>query len=271
MPAALLSDRAVLRVEGEAARAFLQGLVTCDVDEVAPGRAAYGALLTPQGKIIADFLLVQGENGAFLFDLPAALAADFAKRLTLYRLRAKITIAPVAGAAVVAVWGSVAAGFESPALAWFSDPRASELGERMILAAAPAGGETARVAYEAHRIACGVPAGGADFAYGDTFPHDANLDQLHGVDFEKGCYVGQEVVSRVQHRGSARRRIVAVTLEGSAKPGTSVTAGDAVVGTLGSVAGGRGLASLRTDKVADAQAAGQALRAGEAVVVLSEQ
>ena len=136
MPAALLSDRAVLRVEGEAARAFLQGLVTCDVDKVAPGRAAYGALLTPQGKIIADFLLVQGEDGDFLFDLPAPLAADFAKRLTLYRLRAKITIAPVAGAAVVAVWGSDA-DLKGPVLARFDDPRAPGLGQHVLLAAAP--------------------------------------------------------------------------------------------------------------------------------------
>lgn len=270
MPAAPLSDRAVLRVEGETARAFLQGLVTCDVDTLAPGRAAYGALLTPQGKIIVDFLLTEAEDGAFLFDLPAALAADFAKRLTLYRLRAKIAIAPVAGAAVVAVWGE-SHDVGGPVLARFEDPRAPGLGARALLAASPDLPADGRAAYDAHRIALGVPAGGVDFPYGDTFPHDANLDLLRGVDFEKGCYVGQEVVSRVQHRGSARRRIVPVTLAGAAEPGMPVMAGEVPVGTLGSVAGARALASLRLDKVADAGAAGLVLRAGGAGVTLIDR
>ncbi len=161
---------------------------------------------------------------------------------------------------MVAVWdGAATAG---PVLARFEDPRAPGLGERVLLAEAPAALASDRDAYEAHRIALGAPAGGIDFAYGDTFPHDANLDLLRGVDFEKGCYVGQEVVSRVQHRGTARRRIVRVSLDDAAAPGTPVMAGEVVVGTLGSVAGRDALASLRLDKIEDAKVAGVPLEAG---------
>jgi len=119
-------------------------------------------------------------------------------------------------------------------------------------------------AYEAHRIALGVPRGGLDFIYGDAFPHEADMDQLHGVDFEKGCYVGQEIVSRMEHRGTARNRIVPVEAGGGFLPdaGIPVTAGERQVGTTGSSAGPHGLAMLRLDRVADALAAGTPLTAG---------
>jgi folate-binding protein YgfZ len=117
-------------------------------------------------------------------------------------------------------------------------------------------------AYEAHRIALGVPQGGFDFRYGDAFPHEADMDQLAGVDFDKGCYVGQEVVSRMEHRGTARNRVVPVTADGALPGGVAVMAGEKQVGTMGSGAGGRGLAMLRLDRVADAAAAGQRLTAG---------
>ncbi len=118
-------------------------------------------------------------------------------------------------------------------------------------------------AYEAHRIALGVPSGGLDFAYGDAFPHEADMDQLHGVDFQKGCYVGQEVVSRVEHRGSARTRVIPVAFDGVAPAtGSAVTAAGRSLGTMGSSAGHRGLALLRLERVDDALAAGAALTAG---------
>ena len=117
--------------------------------------------------------------------------------------------------------------------------------------------------YEAHRIAAGAPLGGLDFMYGDAFPHETNMDRLHGVDFEKGCYVGQEVVSRMQHRGSARTRTVKIILDGFApEPGTAILAGDKPVGTIGSTSGQLGLALIRTDRVTDALDAGLALTAG---------
>jgi hypothetical protein len=151
----------------------------------------------------------------------------------------------------------------------YADPRLAELGWRCIAppnpadAAAAFGAELAdAAAYEAHRIGLGVPSGGLDFAYGDAFPHEADMDQLNGVDFRKGCFVGQEVVARMEHRGSARTRVVPVTFAGPAPAtGSAVTAGDKPAGTLGSTAAGRGLALLRLDRVEEALAAGKPLLA----------
>jgi len=221
--------------------------------------------LSPQGKILFDFLAlrVAAESGtAFLIDAPAAQLGDLAKRLGFYRLRAKVTISDESAAlAVVASWGapSVPGGLS------YADPRDPRLGARTILprAEAAALAEGGVELYEAHRIRLGVPKGGIDFAYADIFPHDANLDLLHGVDFEKGCYVGQEVVSRMRHRGGVRKRILRLALAGAApERGTPVLAGDIAVGTLGSAAGANALALVRLDRIEDARAAGRALTAG---------
>ncbi|HEU4806275.1 MAG TPA: folate-binding protein, partial [Nitrobacter sp.] len=153
----------------------------------------------------------------------------------------------------------------------FADPRSDKLGWRILApeelaarAATVIGAELVESAdYEAHRIAAGVPSGGTDFTFGDAFPHEANMDRLHGVDFDKGCYVGQEVVSRMEHRGTARSRIVRVLLDdGVPEAGTAVVAADKPVGTMGSSAAGHGLALLRLDRAADAIEAGIALTAG---------
>jgi folate-binding protein YgfZ len=147
----------------------------------------------------------------------------------------------------------------------YVDPRDPRLGARAIAprARAAALANASADAYQAHRIGLGIPSGGVDFAYADIFPHDANLDLLHGVDFRKGCYVGQEVVSRMHHRGEARKRIVRLTVSGSApEPGTPLLAGETPVGTLGSAAEDRALALVRLDRVEDARAAGRTLTAG---------
>jgi folate-binding protein YgfZ len=153
----------------------------------------------------------------------------------------------------------------------FADPRGEKLGWRILIPAelAPKAAHLIgadlvdSTAYEAHRIACGAPRGGIDFMYGDAFPHETNMDRLHGVDFDKGCYVGQEVVSRMQHRATARTRTVRVILEGpSPEPGAAVLAGDKQVGTMGSTAGHNGLALIRVDRAADALAAGMPLTSG---------
>jgi len=269
MKAAFLPDRGVVKVAGGEARTFLNGLLTSDLADVSPERARFAALLTPQGKIIADFIIVAGESGAFLLDCPRELAGTLADRLKFYRLRAKLTIEDQsASLGVMAFWDGAArlAGIS------YTDPRVPALGQRAIVdpsqaaaVAAQAGAEWVDVeAYEKHRIALGVPRGGIDFTYNDAFPHEADMDQLHGVDFDKGCYVGQEVVSRVQHRGTARSRIVPVSSTGGAVPeaGTPVMAGDKQVGQTGSAAGDRGLAMLRLDRLADAEAAGVPLIAG---------
>jgi len=271
MHAALLADRGIIKLSGEDARPFLDGLVTSSIETVTPQRAGYAALLSPQGKILFDFLVFATPD-ALLLDCSLALAPALAKRLGFYKLRAKVTIAEETNAlSVVAFWdGAMPA--HGPALA---DPRLAALGYRAIVPrdtvdAVIADSGATRVeadAFGAHRIACGVPRGGIDFAYGDTFPHEADMDQLNGVDFKKGCYVGQEVVSRIEHRGTARTRIVPVTFEGFApEPGTIVMAGEKEAGRLGSTADGRGLAMLRLDRIADAHAAGEVLTAAHCVL-----
>jgi hypothetical protein len=259
----LLDDRGVVRVAGPDAAVFLQGLVTNDVEKLAAGQWRYAALLTPQGKILFDFLVLREDAETFLIDLPAAKAAELAKRLGFYKLRAQVTVADVSAALAV-----VAAPDGEPA-----DPRAPGLGARRIVArdAAPPPDPAARAAHEARRIALRVPAGGADFAYGDVFPHDANMDLVHGVDFAKGCYVGQEVVSRMKHRGGVRKRIARVRLDGPAPaPGAAILDGELAVGQLGTAAGENALALLRLDRAEEAAKAGRPLIVEGIVVTLVE-
>jgi tRNA-modifying protein YgfZ len=267
---AYLGDRAILRVCGVDAAGFLQGLLTNDVEGLPAGEARYCALLTPQGKILFDFLVLReaGAPDSFLVDCPADQAVALGKRLGFYRLRAKATIEDVsADLGVAAMWDG--SPDRAAAGTVFADPRDARLGFRLIAprAQARAAGEADLAAYEALRIALGVPEGGVDFPYGDIFPHDANMDLLHGVDFDKGCYVGQEVVSRMRHRAGLRKRIVRLRVQGAAPaPGTLVLDGDLVVGTLGSAAGGFALAQMRIDRIEEARAAGRVLTAGGAPV-----
>ena len=272
MKAAFLPDRGVVKVSGEDARNFLNGLVTTDVTQLAPGLGRFGALLTPQGKIIADFLITEapsGHGGGFLLDCPRALAKGLADKLGFYKLRAKVTVENLSDSlGVLAAWDG---DFTVRPDLSFADPRNDALGWRILipeeLRQKVADLVSAELVdsglYEAHRIAAGAPRGGLDFMYGDAFPHETNMDRMHGVDFEKGCYVGQEVVSRMQHRGSARTRTVKIILDGFApEPGTAILAGDKPVGTIGSTSGQLGLALIRTDRVTDALDAGLALTAG---------
>jgi tRNA-modifying protein YgfZ len=280
MKAAFLPDRGVVKVSGEDARNFLDGLVTTDIDLIQPGLGRFGALLTPQGKITVDFLITEapaGHGGGFLIDCPRALAQGLADKLGFYKLRAKVVVENLSDSlGVLAAWDGDPA--VKPDLT-FADPRSEKLGQRILIPAELApkaahliGAELVDGAvYEAHRIACGAPRGGFDFMYGDAFPHGTNMDRLHGVDFDKGCYVGQEVVSRMQHRGTARTRMVRLILEDLApEAGVPVVAGDKPVGTMGSSAGGRGLALLRIDRVADALDAGVPLTAGGIAVRLAD-
>lgn len=280
MKSAFLPDRGVIKVAGEDARNFLNGLVTTDLDKLKPGLGRFGALLTPQGKIIVDFLITEapaGHGGGFLIDCPKALADGLATKLKFYKLRAKVTVDNLSNdLGVLAAWdGQLAA---QPDLA-FADPRNEHLGTRILIPedlkqklSDLIGAELVDAAdYEAHRIALGVPRGGLDFMYSDAFPHETNMDRLAGVDFDKGCYVGQEVVSRMQHRGTARTRSVKVLLEDSSpEAGVSVMAGDKSVGTMGSSAQGKGIALVRIDRVADALDAGQPLTAGGLALKLAE-
>jgi tRNA-modifying protein YgfZ len=271
--AALLSDRGVIAVGGEEAASFLQGLLTNDVERLKEGEARYAGLLSPQGKILFDMLVVRPPGAAFLIDCAAGQAADLARRLGFYKLRSKVSIVDEsADRAVVAYWGGEEPE-EAPDSFRYSDPRDSRLGWRAIMPRdrAIAIGVEHAPAYEALRIRAGVPKGGVDFVYGDAFPHDANFDLLHGVDFDKGCYVGQEVVSRMKHRGTARKRVARVKLmDEPASPGTPVLDGALAVGTLGSSSGREALAMLRLDRVQDAKAAGRELSASGIGLALAE-
>jgi folate-binding protein YgfZ len=280
MKAAFLPDRGVVKVSGEAARDFLNGLVTTDIGLIQPGLARFGALLTPQGKIVVDFLITEapaGHGGGFLIDCPRALAQGFADKLGFYKLRAKIAVENLSDSlGVLAAWDGEPA--MKPDLT-FADPRSEKLGWRILIPAELAPKAASLIGadlvdstgYDAHRIACGAPRGGIDFMYGDAFPHETNMDRLRGVDFDKGCYVGQEVVSRMQHRSTARTRTVRLILEDSPpEAGIAIVAGDKPVGTMGSSAGGMGLGLLRIDRAADALDAGVPLTAGGIEIRLAD-
>jgi folate-binding protein YgfZ len=272
MKAALLPDRGVIKVARDGARNFLHGLVTADTLQLTPGAARFCALLTPQGKIIADFIVVEAPavaGGGFFLDAPRALVATLVAKLNLYKFRAKVMIEDLSETfGVLAGWdGSGATKYGLS----YADPRLPALGLRVMipphLAAATAaelgGALVAASDYDAHRIALGVPQGGVDFKYGDAFPHETDMDQLGGVDFAKGCYVGQEVVSRIEHRGTARTRAVPVCYDGAApQSGATITAGEREVGTMGSAASGRGIALIRLDRAAEAISQGGSLTAG---------
>jgi folate-binding protein YgfZ len=215
-------------------------------------------LLTPQGKILFDMIIITIEEDgarAFLIDCAREQAGDLATRLGFYKLRAKVTIQDRCDD--IAVLAYLDAAPQSPGIV-VRDPRSESLGYRAYVPRQQAdSAQSDTTAYNSRRIAAGVPKGGIDFLYGDAFPHEANLDRINGIDFGKGCYIGQEVVSRMQHRGTARKRIVHVTFSGDPPPpGSEIKAGDTLIGMIGSSAGRHGLAMVRLDRAEEAKAAG---------------
>jgi len=271
-----LTDRALIRMSGPDANHYLQNLVTSDMKTVDQQGAGSAALLAPQGKILFDFLIYK-DGDSYLLDTPAAAADDLLKRLIFYKLRAKVEPVRLADdIGVFAVWGGEANA--ASAIASITDPRLPTLGQRVVgpvaALSSELGGEEAGLdAYDAHRIGLGVPEGLKDYDYSDIFPHDADLDQLSGVSFKKGCFVGQEVVARMQHRGTARKRFIQVESAGALpEKGSGVTVSSKSVGTLGSsaVMDGKsiGLALLRLDKVAQAKDNGNPLQCGDAELMV---
>jgi hypothetical protein len=262
-----LPNRGIVAVNGSDAMKLLQGLVTNDVALLDTQPAIYAGLLSPQGKILFDFIVVKTPDGA-LIDVARDQAAALVKRLTMYKLRAAVTIAEVSAEhAVVAVFGPDAR-FEQGIV--YSDPRLPDLGLRAIVDPKDAVAVNSDAAdYQDFRVGLGVPEGGRDYVFGDAFPHEALFDQLHGVSFTKGCYVGQEIVSRMEHRGTARKRIVPVHADAPLVEGATVMAGDVEIGRLGSVAGSRGLALLRLDRVDEFAAKGVPLTAEGAPITAS--
>ncbi len=261
--ASLLDDRSVISVRGAEARQFLQGLISNDMEECAPGRAIYAALLTPQGKILFEFFVTEHED-RFLLDCAAARAPDLLKRLTFYRLRAKVDLVLEGDLKVAALWNETPRATAEGGIAAFADPRLPALGMRLIgplplVQNAIAGAE--RGDYRGHLLRHGVPDSG-DLPPDTVFALDAGFEELAGVDFRKGCYVGQEVTSRMKHRSSARRRFLIAEVDGDLPPpGTKLEASGREVGSLATGADGRALALVRLDRVEEANSAGDDITA----------
>lgn len=276
MPIVHLADRSLVSVTGADAEHLLQNILTTDLDKLGQDEARPGALLTPQGKILFDFLVSRDGAGGFRLECRADVADDFIRRLMLYRLRAKAQISKSDQSFVSVSWqddssasqndsGEIPQGTASVFDTRFADKPLV----RRIYAAAPIGAPDP-APWHALRIAHGIAESGPDYALGDAFPHDVLLDQNNGVGFNKGCYVGQEVVSRMQHRGTARRRVLLVSADAPLpESGTELLASARAIGALGSVAGDKGLAIARIDRVKDALDGGQEITAGGVAVSLS--
>ena len=257
----ILNNRKLVRIQGEDAAEFLNSLVTCEVLLLADKQASFGALLTPQGKILFDFFLIR-DGDVFLIDIDADMRDDFIKRMMFYRLRRKVEIEQEEQYQTVAAsWG---AEISIKGTLSVLDPRLVEAGMRHYCKTPPS---SMNDDYTFHRLSLGLVEGGADFEFGSVFPHEALMDQFGGVDFQKGCYVGQEVVSRMQHRTTVRKRFLKVS---SASPlpddHPDIRADGKVIGKLGCTAGTIGLALLRMDRVQSSQEAGIDLMAGDCVI-----
>ncbi|MEO1749243.1 MAG: folate-binding protein [Pseudomonadota bacterium] len=263
MPTVLLPDRSLIAVTGADAEHLLQNVITCDLDSLSEGVARPGALLTPQGKILFDFLIARSADSRFVIDIQADQVEAFTKRMTLYKLRSDMTFATHENRCVAVAFGDDI----SPKTGAVRDERFKgaevyrwpvERGDNDI---------GKRDAWDQLRIDNGVAEGGMDYPLSDAFPHDVSLDQNGGVDFKKGCYVGQEVVSRMQHRGTARKRImIAHSTDDLSASGTGVTANGKPAATLGTVAGNRALMIGRLDRVYEALKEGTPLLAGNITI-----
>jgi folate-binding protein YgfZ len=250
-----LPHRGVIAVSGKDRVTFLNGLVSNDVAKAAHGQALWAAMLTPQGRYLTDFFILFDED-RLLIDAPSDAIPDLIKRLTRYRLRASVTLDDVSNSLYVhAAWNALPP--EIPLTA--PDPRLPEAGYRLLSDTILAH-DAAPTAYNAHRIALGLPDGPPDLEPDKTLLLEAGFEELNGVDWQKGCYMGQELTARTKYRGLVKRRLIPVTLESTAPPaGTPILADGAEVGTIRSAAGAIALAMLRTDALAKPLIAGASL------------
>ena len=282
---ALLDDRGILAVSGAERRSFLQGLVSNDVEKVGPAQARYAALLTAQGKYLHDFMMIEFDEAIWL-EAEAGRLSDLKRRLSIYRLRAKATLDERQEFAVAVVFGAGAPAeiglSEEPGAARpfgsgvaFVDPRLVAVGVRCILPRADIRPALAGIglaecsfhAYDRLRIELGIPDGGRDLVPEKSILLEAGFDELNGVDWEKGCYIGQELTARTKYRGLIKKRLMPVEIDGPAPaPGTIITADGREVGEMRSARGELGLALVRIAPVVE----GKQLKAGETALVASK-
>ncbi|HEY3890123.1 MAG TPA: folate-binding protein [Caulobacteraceae bacterium] len=239
--AAELKSRSLVAVIGPDWRDFLQGLLSQDVETLQPGELRFGALLTPQGKLLFDLFILGGDDGCWL-DVAADRREALIQRLTIYKLRAKVEIVAVE-APIWALWGGASPG-------WPADPRLPALGWRGYGLETPAADLTDEAAYDAMRLALGVPDPARDFPPETAYPIEANFDLLNGIDFQKGCFVGQETTSRMKRRGAIKSRMLPIDFDGPAPGfGAEVLAGTLRAGEVHTGVGGRAMALLRLDRI----------------------
>ena len=284
-----LNERGAVRVLGPDAAKFLQGLLTNDVDQVQIGFATFAGLLSPQGKVLFECQVAPVEHG-FVLEVARSMAGDLARRLSMYKLRANVEIEDASEMSFVSVMWEPGISDSGPSTKkhassgyGFVDARHSELGRRMVwvhtipgtldfphVSLFP-GTSGQNLTYHAHRISLGVPECGKDYLPGELFPHEAMFDQLNGVSFTKGCYVGQEIVARMQHRGTARSRFLMVAAGGPLpEQGTEVLAADRPIGQMGSSVGGNGLALIRLDRLGDAYKESKPITVGGVPITLAK-
>lgn len=280
-----LPERGVIRLSGPEAKEFLQGLITNDVAKASPTQTLYAALLTPQGKYLFDFILAALDDNTLLLDTDRNRIDDLVKRLTLYKLRAKVELADVSDDYVVgALFGGTTpvqnlsepgacATLEGGII--YADPRLTALGHRLLVAREKADAAEHKLeaeasapdAYATFRIHLGVPESGHDLLPEKSFLLESNFDELHGVDHKKGCYIGQEVTSRTKRKAQLRKRLLPLTIDApDTAPGTPILAGDVEVGTVTSTAQSAGIGLIRLDRAQQAQDAGTPLTANGAAV-----
>jgi len=281
-----LERRAIIAIGGDDRRTFLQGLISNDVTRLSPERALFAAMLTPQGKFLFDLFLAETADGTILVDTEADRAEALIRKLTLHRLRAKVTIEPVAALSAYAAWGDgaaarlglpAAAGSAAPVAGGIAlvDPRLAAAGLRLLL---PEGGGDALAAagfapagfedWDRVRIALGLPDGARDMEPEKALLLENGYEELAGVDFDKGCYMGQELTARTRYRGLIRKRLMPVVIDGpTPAPGAIVRHGETEAGEMRSSAGDLGLALIRLE--AFRASGGQGLHCGEATLTAS--
>lgn len=249
-PALTLCDRRIVRITGEEATHFLERLITTDVEKIVKSELLPGALLSPQGKVLFDFLIGRIDNG-YIIDISANLADSFKKRLSLYKLRSKVEINESPESVISVSWQK-----DSPFSqidSTFADKRFPD-NEKVFrsysLGTSPApSSKEALDQWNLLRIKYAIAESNYDFTSGEVFPHDINFDQIGAISYKKGCYIGQEIVSRMHHRGTARRRMLVVKSNNNLPAAGTIEADGKMIGNLGTVIGNNASAIVRIDKV----------------------